>query len=202
MNESYSAMTKNKPGFHRMELDNYQGQTIERIWYWVERESLNVVTKHGELHFNITAVEIEFRNFKKLTIESFSSELGLHLGNRSLNIDQWDEDCIKVEMTEHPFFYKLISHKLINLTVWWCDNIWHDNDKSATPKSYIQEIILHTENGGYFLASSAEAEEKRCTIDILGANELVIITDPKIVKKHELAHYGSHQFLRYKTPKV
>jgi hypothetical protein len=186
-----------------MDLDTYIDEIIDRISYWDDKDMLGITTKHEELHFNIRAIEIEFNSGKKLTIECSGPELGLNFGNTHLNIDEWDQDAIKVDMSEHPLFEKLIGKKTTNIQVWWCDNLWTSGGRRSGPKSYKQDFTISTEENGYFICSSAELEgEDIQSIYLFDSDEIVIITNENIAKKHELGQYGKNQYTRYKSAKT
>ena len=172
---------------------------ITRISYWDDIDMLEYTTKHEELHFNIRGLEIVFISGKTLSINCPSMTGGMYFDNESLNIDQWDESAIKVDMSQHSLFKKLINQKVTKVQIWWCDSLW----KSETDSNlYQQDITIHTENDGYLLCSSAEAEANKPSIYLIDSNELVVITEKQIAKKHLLEQYGTGNEQRYKTNKV
>ena len=185
-----------------MNLDSYLDDKIDRISYWDDKGMLGITTKHQELHYNIRGIEIDFTSGNKLTIDCSGPEQGLDFGNTSLGIDEWDDDATKVDMSQHPLLRNLIGKQVTNIQVWWCDNLWTSGGRRSGSKSYKQDLTIVTEDNGYFLCSSAEAEEATPSIYLIDSNELVIMTDESIAKKNELGKYGKDKLTRYTTPKA
>lgn len=169
---------------------------IIRISYWDDIGMLEYTTKHEELHFNIRGLELDFISGKTLSISCPSVAGGLYFDNESLNIDQWDESANKIDMSQHSLFKNLINQKITEIQVWWCDSLWEPKVHS---KLYQQDVTINTENGGYLLCSSAEAEANEPAIYLIDSDELVVITEKKIAKKHLLEQYGKGNAQRYKT---
>ena len=182
-----------------MNLEIYIGDTITRISYWDDVGMLDYTTKHEELHFNIRGVEIDFISGKTLSINCPHMTGGLDFYDQSLKVNEWDDSAIKVDMSKHSLFKNLINKKITKIQVLWCDNLWQSDHE---PKSYKQDLVINTEENGYFLCSSAEAEELKPAIYLTDSDEIVVITDEQIAQKHELEQYGKNEFKRYKKSKV
>ena len=171
---------------------------ISSISYWDDIGMLKYTTKHKEFHFNIRAIEIDFISGKTLSIDH-REMTGFHFTDQPLEIDDWDESAIKIDMSNQPLFKKLINQKVTNIQTWLCDRLWESKTES---NYYQQDLTINTENHGYLLCSSAEAEEKEPEIYLIDSDELVVVTDKDISKKLQLEQYATKNEQRYKKQQV
>lgn len=182
-------------------LNSYIGDTIISVSYWSScLELFEESTRFNEWHHSLLGVEIDFLSGRKLSISGdYDDGMGLETTYLKLNLD-WDPEHVKTNMSSNPLFVQIINSKVVNIQRWWCNSLWVSRSTEEHPvKRYPQEIVIETENDGYLMFSSSETEGDKTKIHLFHTDEILLITDKKIAKKHQLAQYGKGEYERFKT---
>ena len=169
-------MNKNQPT-----LNSFEADEIISIYYWDESDVHEDNIHSDVLHYDLRGVEIVFKSGRLLSIQSTGEEL--EISYNSLQIDTWDNDVKKYDMSSYSFFSKILNHPITSIALWLC-------------KGNLQEVTFDMDNSGYLLFSASEASSNPIEIVDFCSNELVVVTDKKVAIKFGLERFSKEPFIR------